>query len=338
MTARVDSLDRRLSVAPMMQWTDRRFRVLARCLTARTLLYTEMVTAQAVVHGDAARLLAFDAAEQPVACQLGGAEPELLAQAARTAAEFGYDEINLNVGCPSDRVQSGRFGACLMAEPALVAECVATMRDAVSVPVTVKHRIGIDGREDYDDMARFVETVARTGCRTFMVHARIAVLAGLSPKENREVPPLRYHDVYRLKRDFPELEIVINGGIQSLEEAEAHLARVDGAMLGRAAYQTPWLLAQADSRVFGAADDPALTRRNAVERYLPYVERRLAEGAPLNAMTRHMLGLFTGVPGARAWRRYLSENACREGAGVETIRQALALVADEAEGGVRRTA
>ncbi len=317
----------RLCVAPMMEWTDRHCRVFLRQLTRRTLLYTEMVHCGAVLHGDAGRHLGHDAAEHPLALQLGGSDPRDLAAAARVGEAFGYDEINLNVGCPSERVSAGRFGACLMAEPALVRDCVAAMFDAVTVPVTVKSRIGIDDRDSYGDLAAFVETVAQSGCRTFIVHARTAVLSGLSPKQNREIPPLRYDHVTRLKEDFPDLEIVLNGGVQSLDEALAHLARVDGVMMGRAAYHDPWCLRAADRAVFGAGEGPG-SRHAVVESMLPYIEAQCAAGVPLVRITRHMLGLFNGMPGARAWRRYLSENATRKGAGPETVRAAAALVAE----------
>lgn len=306
----------------MMDWTDRHCRWFHRLLTRRTLLYSEMVPTGAILRGERARFLAFDPAEKPLALQLGGAEPAALADCARIAEDWGYDEVNLNVGCPSDRVQNARFGACLMAEPALVADCVAAMRAATRLPVTVKHRIGIDERDSYEELAGFVETVAAAGCRSFAVHARKAWLQGLSPKQNREIPPLHYELVYRLKQDFPALEIVINGGIPDLEVALAHLSRVDGAMLGRAAYQDPWILAEADSRVFGAPD-PLRSREEAVVALLPYLEAQQAAGTPVKAVTRHVLGLFNGLPGARAWRRHLSEAAVRPGAGPEVVAQAL---------------
>jgi len=317
----------RFSVAPMMDWTDRHDRVFLRQISRHALLYTEMVTAQAVLRGDRARLLGFDAAEHPVALQLGGSEPALLAEAARIGADMGYDEINLNCGCPSDRVQSGRFGACLMAEPELVGECVAAMQAVVSVPVTVKCRIGIDDQDEAEALGRFVSRVASTGIRHFIIHARKAWLKGLSPKENRDIPPLNYPLVHQLKQDNPQLLISINGGIASLEEAAAQLDRVDGVMMGRAAYQTPYVLADVDRRIF---DDPtpAPSRGRVVERMLPYIDRQLAQGVPLNAITRHMLGLYNGLPGARAWRRHLSENAHREGAGVKVVEHALERVKD----------
>jgi len=306
----------------MMDWTDRHCRRFHRLLTRRTLLYSEMVPTGAILRGERARFLAFDPAEKPLALQLGGAEPAALAACAAIAEDWGYDEVNLNVGCPSDRVQNARFGACLMAEPALVADCVAAMRAATRLPVTVKHRIGIDARDSYEELAGFVETVAAAGCRSFAVHARKAWLQGLSPKQNREIPPLRYELVYRLKRDFPDLEIVINGGIPDLDAALAHLERVDGAMLGRAAYQDPWILAEADSRIFDATD-PLQTREEAVAALLPYLSAQRAAGIPVKAVTRHILGLFNGLPGARAWRRHLSEAAVRPGAGPEVVEQAL---------------
>jgi len=316
---------RPLSAAPMMDRTDRHFRYLLRRITRRTLLYTEMVTTGAVLHGDRRRLLAFDAAEKPLALQLGGDDAQALARCARLAAEMGYDEINLNVGCPSDRVQRGRFGACLMAEPQVVADAVAAMRAAVELPVTVKHRIGIDGLERYEDMLRFVDAVAAAGCDRFTVHARIAVLSGLSPKENREVPPLRWHDVYRLKRERPQLVIEINGGIRTLDQALAQLERVDAVMIGRAAWDDPYLFALADRSAFGATEPPP-SRRQVVEGMLPYVEEQLRSGVPLPRLTRPLLGLFTGQPGARAWRRHLSENAHLPGAGSEVLRDALSRV------------
>lgn len=317
--------DRRLSVAPMMDRTDRHDRYFLRLITRRVLLYTEMIPAGAILHGDRRRLLGFDARERPLALQVGGAEPAELAACAAIAAEFGYDEINLNVGCPSERVHAGRFGACLMAEPRLVADAVKAMRDAGPVPVTVKSRVGIDGRDSYADLARFVSTVAAAGCTSFVVHARTAVLGRLSPKQNREIPPLRYPLVYRLKRDFSELQVVLNGGVTDLDAAAAHLERVDGVMIGRAAYQDPYLLAEADRRFFGATDPPP-SRHQVVEALLAYVERRLADGVALTGITRHILGLFNGAPGSRAWRRHLSRHAHRPGAGVEVIREAAAMV------------
>jgi tRNA-dihydrouridine synthase A len=315
------------AIAPMMDWTDSPCRVLHRCLTARTRLYTEMVTAEAVLHGDRARLLGFEAMEHPVALQLGGADPGRLAQAARIAADFGYDEINLNVGCPSDRVQSGRFGACLMREPLLVATCVAAMRAAVSLPVTVKCRIGVDEQEPEVALPALIDACAEAGVTTFAVHARKAWLDGLSPKENREVPPLDYPLVYRLKRERPRLTILINGGIETLDQADSHLAHVDGVMLGRAAYQNPAMLARIDARFFGGA--PA-DLDAAVARYCEYVARKLAGGARLHPLIKPMLGLYNGRPGARPFRRHLSEQAVREGAGIAVLHEALAMVAPRA--------
>lgn len=314
-----------LSVAPMMEWTDRHCRFFLRRISRGCLLYTEMVTTAAVLRGDRDRLLRYHPDEHPLAIQLGGAEPLALAECARIAESLGFDEINLNVGCPSDRVQSGRFGACLMAEPALVARCVEAMRGAVSIPVTVKSRIGIDDQEEWPALRAFVETVAAAGCTRFIVHARKAWLTGLSPKENREVPPLRHDLVYRLKEERQDLTVVLNGGVRSLEDADRHLGHVDGVMLGRAAYQTPYLLAEADRRYFGARE-AAPDRHAVVEAMAGYVEAELAAGTPLAAMTRHMLGLFQGMPGARAWRRHLSEHAHRPGAGLTTLRDALAYV------------
>lgn len=318
--------NRRFCVAPMLDWTDRHCRYFHRQLSRHALLYTEMVTTGAILHGDPARHLLFDQAEQPVALQLGGSDPAALAASAKIGQEFGYAEINLNVGCPSDRVQNGRFGACLMAEPALVAECVAAMRQAVSVPVTVKSRIGIDDRDSYEELVRFIGTVAAAGCETFIVHARKAWLSGLSPKENREIPPLRYDVVFQLKRDFPQLEIVINGGIATLADAEALLAQVDGVMLGREVYHNPYILAEVDSRLFGAATEP-LSRRQTVEALIPYIRRHLQQGGRLNQISRHMLGLFHGENGARGWRRHISENATKPGADEGVLLRALEFTA-----------
>ena len=317
------TFSRKFSIAPMMDWTDTHCRVLHRLLSARALLYTEMVTAEAILHGDKRRLLGFDASEHPVALQLGGSDPGKLAEAARIAQHFGYDEVNLNVGCPSDRVQSGRFGACLMQEPALVADCVAAMRAAVSLPVTVKCRIGVDGQDPELALRQLIGRCADAGVTSFAVHARKAWLEGLSPKENRDVPPLDYDLVHRVKLENPGLEIILNGGVQTLEDAETHLARFDGVMLGRAAYQNSAMLAEVDARFFGAA--PGDLDR-AVDGYCDYVERKLAEGVRLNSMTKHMLGLFNGRPGARAFRHHLSENATRDNAGISVLRDALAMV------------
>ncbi len=315
-------LNRRLAVAPMLDWTDRHCRYFLRLLSRPTLLYTEMVTTGAALHGDRERLLAYDPAEHPLALQLGGCDPGELARCARIAADFDYDEVNLNVGCPSDRVQSGRFGACLMAEPELVADGVAAMRTTVNLPITVKTRIGIDDRDSYEALTDFVGRVASGGCEVFIIHARKAWLRGLSPKENREIPPLRYDIVYRLKRDFPDLTIILNGGLRNLDQAEDELRRVDGVMIGRAAYENPYLLADADRRFFGS-DTPLPSRHQVIRAFLPYVENQLQQGTPLHCMTRHVLGLFQGIPGARAWRRHLSEHAHRRGAGVEVLEAAL---------------
>ena len=311
----------RLCVAPMMDWTDRHCRFFHRLLSPNARLYTEMVTAPAVLHGDRERLLGFDPSEHPVALQLGGSEPHELAAAARVGESQGYEEINLNVGCPSDRVQSGRFGACLMREPALVADCIAAMRAAVSVPVTVKCRLGVDEQDEYEDLERFVETVRATGCRVFVVHARKAWLEGLSPKENREIPPLNYARVYRLKREFPELTIVINGGIASVADVHEHLEHVDGVMLGRVAYHEPYRLAEIEREIFGT---PPPDRDAVLERLKPYVAAHLARGDRLQHITRHILGLYQGLPGARAFRRLLSERAHRAEAGYEIVEQAIA--------------
>jgi tRNA-dihydrouridine synthase A len=312
-----------VAVAPMMDWTDRHCRFFLRLLDPRARLYTEMVTAEAVVHGDAERLLQFDPAEHPVALQLGGSEPAAMAAAARAGARFGYDEININVGCPSDRVQSGAFGACLMADPGRVAACVRAMRDATDVPVTVKMRIGIDERDSYAFLCEFLEPVADAGCDTFLVHARKAILAGLSPKENRTVPPLDHERVYRLKREHPQLTIVLNGGISSTADALRHLEQVDGVMIGREAYQNPWFLVELERALCGESIDVPRARQEVVRRMLPYIEAQLALGSELKHITRHMLGLFAGVRGARRWRRHLSEQAHRPGAGVEVVEAAL---------------
>ena len=324
------AVDRRFSVAPMMERTDRHCRYFMRLLSRRTLLYTEMVTTGAIVFGDKDRHLAFDPAEQPVALQLGGSDPVALADCAEIGADYGYDEVNLNVGCPSDRVQNARFGACLMADPQLVADCVRAMRDRVGIPITVKCRIGIDDQDDYDAFRGFVDRVAdEGGCETFIVHARKAVLAGLSPKENREIPPLKYDYVYRLKNERPELEIIVNGGITSLEASAEHLQHVDGVMMGRAAYQNLSLLADVDQRIFGS-EEPSTDIASAIDAFMPYVERELVKGVRLNSLARHLIGLFQGVPGARAWRRYLAENAPRTGAGANVIREAATFVASHA--------
>jgi len=312
----------RLCTAPMMDWTDRHCRYFHRLLSPHVRLYTEMVTAPAVVHGDRARLLGFDPSEHPVALQLGGSDPRELAEAARIGETMGYDEINLNVGCPSDRVQSGRFGACLMREPALVADCVAAMRAAVRIPVTVKCRLGVDEQDEYADLERFIETVRASGCTVFVVHARKAWLEGLSPKENREVPPLNYERVYRLKHEFADLTIVINGGIATVAEIDEHLRHVDGVMLGRTAYHEPYRLAEVEARLFGT---PLPDRDEVLARLRPYVDAHLARGDRLQHISRHILGLYQGLPGARAYRRVLSERAHHMDAGFEVIEAAIAV-------------
>lgn len=335
-------MDRRLSIAPMMDWTDRHCRAFHRALTTRALLYTEMVTAPAVIHGDRPRLLGFDPVEHPVALQLGGSDPAELAEAARIGEGFGYDEINLNVGCPSDRVQSGRFGACLMREPELVADCMAAIREAVSVPATVKCRIGVDDQEPEVALFALVDACAEAGVEVFVVHARKAWLQGLSPKENRDVPPLDYGLVRRLKRERPQLSISLNGGVASLDEAEVHLdaadgVRLDGVMLGRAAYHEPAILGQADRRLFGAAGAD-VDAFEAIDRYRPYMAARLAEGVHLPAMTRHMLGLMHGRPGARAFRRILTVESVRPGAGLEVLDRAVEAVREAEARAAQRSA
>ncbi|MEZ5461327.1 tRNA dihydrouridine(20/20a) synthase DusA [Dokdonella sp.] len=315
-----DSSAWRLSVAPMMDWTDRHCRYFHRLLSPHARLYTEMVTSPALIHGDRDRLLGFDVSEHPVALQLGGSDPPELAQAARIGEAFGYDEINLNVGCPSDRVQSGRFGACLMRAPELVADCFAAMREAVAIPVTIKCRLGVDAQDEYTDLQRFIERVASAGCAVFIVHARKAWLKGLSPKENRDVPPLNYERVYQLKRDFPQLTIIINGGIDSVAAVQSHLQHTDGAMLGRTAYHEPYRLAELEWAMYAT---PLPERESLILKMRPYVEAHLDSGGKLQHISRHLLGLFQGLPGARAWRRYLSENAHRADADFSVIEHAL---------------
>lgn len=315
--------DRRFCVAPMMDWTDRHCRAFHRVLTRHALLYTEMATSAAVTHGDAGRLIGFDPAEQPVALQLGGSDPDELAGAARTGANLGYCEINLNVGCPSDRVQSGKFGACLMREPELVADCLQAMKEAVAVPVTLKCRIGVDDQEPREALPDLLARVQSRGITTAIIHARKAWLKGLSPKENRSIPPLDYDLVYEMKAAFPGMEIILNGGLDTLESGLAARQNLDGIMLGRAAYHTPWELAGVDHAVYGAPD-PVTGPEAAVMAYLPYIETQLARGVRLHSITRHMLGLFHGRPGARQWRRTLSENAVKDGAGIDVVLTALA--------------
>ncbi len=323
----MNNVERRFCIAPMMEWTDRHCRYFHRLLTRRALLYTEMVTTGAVIHGDRQRLIGFDPAEHPVALQLGGSEPHALAQAARICADLGYDEINLNIGCPSDRVQEGRFGACLMAEPALVADCVAAMKAAVAVPVTVKCRLGIDEQDPDEALEALACAVEVAGVDALIVHARKAWLSGLSPKENREIPPLDYGRVYRLKAAHPRLEIVLNGGIADIADAQRHLARLDGVMMGRAAYREPWRLIAVDPVLFGNPA-PFASLKAAVQALLPYIERELARGTRLHAIVRHLHGLFHGLPGARAYRRHLATEAIKPGAGPEVLADALAHVVD----------
>ncbi|WP_318445113.1 tRNA dihydrouridine(20/20a) synthase DusA [Photobacterium leiognathi] len=312
----------RFSVAPMLDWTDRHCRYFHRIMSKEALLYTEMVTTGAIIHGKG-DFLTYNEEEHPVALQLGGSNPIDLARCAKLAQERGYDEINLNVGCPSDRVQNGMFGACLMGEAELVAQCVTAMRDVVDIPVTVKTRIGIDDQDSYEFLKDFIHVVSeKGGCDNFTIHARKAWLSGLSPKENREIPPLDYPRVYQLKQDFAHLTMAINGGIKTFEEMEEHLKHMDGVMVGREAYQSPYLMAEVDQRLFGS-DRPVMKRREVVEAMYPYIEKQLANGSYLGHITRHMLGLFQNMPGARQWRRHISENAHKPGAGIEVVQQAL---------------
>ncbi|WP_434360898.1 tRNA dihydrouridine(20/20a) synthase DusA [Parasalinivibrio latis] len=318
----------RFSVAPMLDWTDRHCRFFHRKLTQRGLLYTEMVTTGAIIHGKG-DFLKYNEEEHPVALQLGGSNPADLAHCAKLAQERGYDEINLNVGCPSDRVQNGKFGACLMGEAELVAQCVAAMREVVDIPVTVKTRIGIDDQDSYEFLRDFISTVSdKGGCEQFTIHARKAWLSGLSPKENREIPPLDYPRVYQLKKEFPHLLMAINGGVKTLEEAEEHLKYMDGVMIGREAYQNPYMMAEIDQRLYGE-NKPVVKRSAVVESMYPYIEEQLGKGTYLGHITRHMLGLFQNMPGARGWRRHISENAHKPGAGVEVLQKALAFIPAE---------
>ncbi|MCK9606522.1 MAG: tRNA dihydrouridine(20/20a) synthase DusA [Methylomonas sp.] len=317
-----NKVNRRFCVAPMLDWTDRHCRYFYRLLSRQAVLYTEMVTTGAILQGNQQRHLQFNPEEQPVALQLGGSHPRDLARCAELAEQYGYDEVNLNIGCPSDRVQNGRFGACLMAEPELVAECVTAMRQAASIPVSIKSRIGIDERDSYQELTQFIAAARAGGCDTFIVHARKAWLSGLSPKQNRDIPPLRYEMVYQLKQDFPELDIIINGGITSLDESLALLKHVDGVMLGREVYHNPYLLSEVDSRLYGD-DYPLKTRQEVILALLPYVRQQLQQGVRLNNIARHLLGLFHGVEGARAWRRHISENANKPGADEQVLLHAL---------------
>lgn len=318
-------LSHRFCVAPMMDWTDRHCRYFLRLISKHTLLYTEMITTGALLHGDTKRFLRFDAAEHPVAIQLGGSNPLELAQCSRLAEQAGYAEINLNVGCPSDRVQNGMMGACLMAEPVLVARCVATMQAAVNIPVTVKCRIGIDDMDSYQELASFIKIVADAGCRCFIIHARIALLSGLSPKQNRNIPPLNYERVKAIKHNFPDLEIVINGGITTFAQTEELLSSVDGVMIGREAYHHPYFLATIDRDLFGCRIPPS-GRIEILHQYFPYVEHELAQGTALKHITRHILGIFQGQPGAKKYRRYLSENAYKKEADLDTLKRAINLL------------
>jgi tRNA-dihydrouridine synthase A len=326
-------LAHRFSVAPMMDWTDRHCRVFHRLMTRRARLYTEMLTTGAILHGDRRRLLGFDASEHPVALQLGGSDPRDLAAAATIGEDFGYDEINLNVGCPSDRVKDGRFGACLMAEPALVATCVEAMKRAVRIPVTVKCRIGIDDQDPEVALDALAHGVIAAGADALVVHARKAWLNGLSPKENRDIPPLDYDRVYRLKAALPDVPIIINGGVADIAAVRAHLDHVDGVMLGRAAYQEPWRLLRVDPELFGEAA-PHATMKDVFAAMMPYIEGELAQGTRLHSITRHFVGAFHGVPGARAFRRHLAENGVKPGAGVNVLRDAMALVEDRVEASI----
>jgi len=324
-------IDRTFTTAPMMEWSDRHCRHFWRQLTRHAVLYTEMVTTGALIHGNRERFLEYNDSEHPIALQLGGSNPEALGQCARFAEEWGYDEVNLNVGCPSDRVQNNMIGACLMAHPQLVADCVKAMKDATSIDVTVKHRIGIDDQDSYEQLRDFVGTVADAGCETFIVHARKAILQGLSPKENREIPPLKYDTVFRLKQEFPQLEILINGGITTHEQIAELMPHVDGVMLGREVYHNPSVLAEVDQRYYAAASEhgesPAVIDKAAIVRSLyPYIEQQLSKGATLHHISRHTLGLFNGQPGARLYRRHLSEQAPKRTSGVEVLEQALALM------------
>jgi tRNA-dihydrouridine synthase A len=315
----------RFCIAPMMDWSDRHCRFLWRLLSTHALLYTEMVTTGALLHGDQDRFLRYNDDEHPVALQLGGSEPADLAQCARTAKQWGYDEVNLNCGCPSDRVQNGMIGACLMAHPHQVADCIKAMQDAVDIPITIKHRIGIDDMDDYQGLENFVSIVAETGCKVFIIHARKAWLQGLSPKQNRELPPLMYEHVYRLKKERPDLTIVINGGIQSLNECEQHLKYVDGVMMGREAYSNPHVLAEVDSRIFNAGES-VIDRKDVLKQYIDYCAKEMNKGTRLHHMSKHILGLFQGVKGARAFRRHISENAFRTDADIDVLNTALAKI------------
>jgi tRNA-dihydrouridine synthase A len=321
----VKQINRAFCVAPMLDWTDRHCRYFHRLISKHAVLYTEMVTTGALIHADRDRFLPFHQQEHPLALQLGGSDPSDLAVCTKMAQDTGYDEVNLNVGCPSNRVQSGRFGACLMAEPDVVAECISKMSGAVSIPVTVKSRIGIDEQDSYATLADFIGKVASAGCTTFIIHARKALLSGLSPKQNREIPPLRYDRVRRIKKDFPNLEIILNGGINSLEQAENELIGLDGIMIGREAYHNPYLLAAVD-KIFYNNNNTPKTRHEVILEFIPYIKNQLGQGVRLHAMTRHILGLFHGIPGAKGWRRYISENACKPTADESVVLKALKFI------------
>jgi tRNA-dihydrouridine synthase A len=315
----------------MMDWTDKHYRYFARLISRRTFLYTEMITTGAIIHGDRARFLDFNTEEHPIALQLGGSNPAELAECARIAEGWGYDEVNLNVGCPSDRVQNNMIGACLMAHPQLVADCVAAMRNSVKIPVTVKHRIGIDDQDSYEELCRFVDIVQSAGCETFIVHARKAILSGLSPKQNREIPPLRYDVVYQLKRDFPHLEILINGGIQTMDACQQHLQQVDGVMIGREAYQRPWMLSDVDRLLFNETQEfnetqVLKTRHDIVDQLIVYLEKQMQEGSHFWHIARHLLGLFHAVPGGKQFRRILSERGPKTTTGIDLFKEAVAQV------------
>lgn len=322
MSVEPTNINRRFCVAPMLDWTDRHERYLLRLMSRHALLYTEMVTTGALIHGDSNRYLTFNKEEHPLALQIGGSDPKDMALCARMAEDEGYDEININVGCPSERVQKGAFGACLMSEPDLIAENIAAMQDAVSIPVTVKNRIAIDELDEHETLHKFIETVSTAGCNTFIIHARKAWLKGLSPKQNRDVPPLNYDLVYQMKQEFSHLEIIINGGIKTLEACEHHLKFVDGVMMGRDIYHNPYIMMDVDQRIYSDTNTRKSSQLEILEQYLEYIERQLANGVYLKQMSRHLLGMFTGQAGAKAWRRYISENAHKPGAGIEVIQRA----------------
>ena len=319
-------INRRFCVAPMLDWTDRHERYLLRLISKRAVLYTEMVTTGALIHGDPHRYLQYNREEHPLALQLGGSTPKDMASCAKLAEDYAYDEVNINVGCPSDRVQNGAFGACLMAEAELVAENVAAMREAVDIPVTVKNRTAIDDMPEYETLYHFLQTVSEAGCKTFIIHARKAWLKGLSPKQNRDVPPLNYQLVYQMKQEFPHLEIILNGGIKTLAECEQHLAKVDGVMLGREVYHNPFILREVDKKIYGDDTQKQQTELEVLQLYMQYMQKELAKGVYLKHLSRHLLGFFNGQPGAKAWRRYISENAYKPGADINVIKKALSFI------------